>query len=363
MKFPNAYLRLIDKRQFVEDETPPTNTFSAIQSKLESLNREGFVFRGQSNALWPIVSSAQREYVARLKMGATGEYIDFLKAGLAWAKQEDLFMPKCQDFSGRSLYDHEIWGWLQHYQYFTPFIDFTRDYRVALYMAALFDSSTNRDPYGHFSIYAFNGNYLSSANECIKLEKYIEDNKSVLTLCGNNEEQMFSFANWHNCGFCLIHKNGTLKPWDWTLARDRIASQNGLFVYFNRPDVSLEEYFSEQNGMNEGKDGEGCMLHKMKCIDVPNDMIPLVQAYCNHEGITGDYLGLSDQRIDNCLKCIRARFQWNQPTHERGKMEQACQNPERWNEYFEWEASENLGASCLAQTMRGSHHDYKFGRR
>ena len=307
MGYPTKYATLKDKHMFV-DAISFGNTCTELLEKLQQLSTEGYFFRGQRDALWPIVSTGQRAYVEHIKNDSNPSigYLDFLCKALEYAKRESAFVPKKGVRASRNYYDHEIWGWLQHYSYPTPFIDFSRDYMVALYMAtAHIEDSTEE---GCFSIYAIPKQYEIGSNENVRLEKLIKANKLVLARVGLSKEQMFGFGNWKDFSFCLIHKDGSLKPWDKELAKERVASQNGLFVYLKEATVSLEVYCNRQNAMRKGDDGVGCILPRIKCFDVPNSMMPLIVELCKRKEYTAEKLGLTDQSKDECMKCIKNRF-------------------------------------------------------
>ena len=309
MKFPpDKYASLNDKAKFV-NSISFDNTCTGLLDKLEQLSAEGHFFRGQRDALWPIVSSGQRAYAEYMKKNfdSPSHFGEFLQNALTYAKRESKFLPKKVECRWRDCrrnhYDHEIWGWLQHYSYLTPFIDFSRDYRVALYMATV--KIDNEYDNGYFSIYAIPKHFKNGSNEVVRLEALL---KSELSECGMSEESMFAFDTWKNFKFLLVHKDGSLKQWDKNIAKLRIASQDGLFVYLKDVDMSLEKYLFQQSKMIDGEDGEGVVLPRIKCIDIPNSIVPLVREFCRREGYTAKYLGLADQTNDVCMRCIKKRF-------------------------------------------------------
>lgn len=306
MKHPASYGVLSDKYGFIE-KIEFRDTCTDLIEKLKQLSDKGCLFRGQRNASWPIVSSGQRAYMNLLNRGVNCSYLEFLRKSFEYVKSERTFLPRLADFSLREkYYDHELWGWLQHYSYPTPYIDFTSNPMVALYMA----TANIHEPYdtGYFSIYVMEGEYEIERNETVRLEEVIKDNAAKLKSCGLSEEGMFAFDNWKDFSFLLVHKDGSLKPWSKSLARERIASQGGLFVYLNSAEISLEQFFARQRKMQNGEEGVGCILSKIKCLDVPYSMVPLIREVCNRQGVTRESLGLADQSIDNCMKCLAGRF-------------------------------------------------------
>lgn len=307
MQLPGRYATLKDKRTFVESVSFGC-TCTELLDKLQRLSDDGYLFRGQRDALWPIVSTGQRAYVECIKNEPYARlgYLEFLCKALDYAKRESVFLPKKGVLAFRNYFDHEIWGWLQHYSYPTPFIDFSRDWKVALYMAtAHIDNATVG---GYFSLYAIPKNYTIGDNENIQLERLIRNNNATLIQCKLSKEQMYCFDNWKDFTFCLIHKDGSMEPWSKEIAKERIASQDGLFVYLNDAQMSFESYCNQQSKGGNGEDVVGCILPRIKCLDIPNSMAPLVRAFCQREGYTAERLGLADRSKDDCMKCVKDRF-------------------------------------------------------
>ena len=309
MGYPTKYATLSDKYSFV-DRVSFGSTCTELLDKLQELTKGCHLFRGQRDALWPIVSTGQRAYIEHItySLGHSLSYIDFVAKALSYAKREKEFVPMKVARGKRYYYDHEILGWLQHYSYLTPLIDFSSDPMVALYMATVNIEDAQND--GYFSIYAMPGHYEVGNNENVRLERLIRDHAHILKACNLTKQQMFDFDNWKDFTFCLIHKDGSLKPWDKNLAKERIASQNGLFVYLNNASISLEAYCKQQSVMLNvnGGEGVGCILLRIKCIDVPNSLAPLVSELCKRKGYTAEYLGLADQTTDESVRYIKKCF-------------------------------------------------------
>ncbi len=321
---PRVYASLTEKHNLVK-KVDYGDTFIALTQKLEALRQAGYVFRGQEDAFWPIVSSAQRAYAEYLNIVSScgykteSKYTEYLTKLLNYAKREEWIVPRRSGWGAlqRPLYDHEIWGWLQHFSYFTPFIDFTNNPWVAMFMAT-YKLCFNSNPPTMFSIYAMNANENCCENEPIRMEEIIKSEQGRLSGMAQglpstkgvdvSDKTMFSYKEWKDFSFALVHKDGTLKPWDEELGRERIASQNGLFVYLGKPEFPLEEYASKQNKMNKGEDGVGCYLQQILCFDIPTSLAPCALEWCRRKGYTLESLGLVDQHIDDCMKSLGARF-------------------------------------------------------
>lgn len=312
MGFCKEYGGLSEKYQYVE-RVPFDGSFDGLLAVLGELANKGFEFRGQANALWAVVPSARRAYVDCVEkrgLPISGcSFVEFCAKALEWLKRESDCVPRPSAGNSRSeLYDHEVWGWAQHYGYKTPLVDFTHDYNVALYMA-IKDYWEKPAPDGFFSIYALNGNCEAKGNELTRLEVWLERERETLELCGADDRERFAFEAWKNFPGITIHKDRSLQPWDEHVAKERIASQSGMFVYSNSAEFPLERYLAQQSAMADGEDGDGCELQKLRCIDVPWRMLAQVRKHCEDNNCTGEGLGFGDQRLDRYLDGLWKRFE------------------------------------------------------
>lgn len=268
---------------------------------LADLAHDGYCFRGQRDGLWPIVSSAQRKWHEwRCKQCTIKNisYRDYLAFSLQAAKDGGIF-PSCDiACCGRMLRDHERWGFLQHYSWPTPFIAFSRNYDVALYMAVR--GIPEHRLSGFFSIYAIRPDYRNG-DENIDWDEWVQTNVW--------DEDWYNFSKWRDVS-CLIMRKDDGK-WCDLIAKDRMASQSGLFVYMRDDDKSLEELFSEKNRLEKGEieTTSGVEHEKIICIDIPYDWVSQVKAYCFDKEINAHSLGLSNTTIDDKLSCEYKKFE------------------------------------------------------
>ena len=268
---------------------------------LADLARDGYCFRGQRDGLWPIVSSAQRKWQGwRCKECAikTISYKDYLAFSLQAAKDSAVF-PNCSIARcDRGLRDHERWGFLQHYSWPTPFVDFSTNYDVALYMAVrgIHEHSSS----GFFSIYAIRPD-CRNGDENIDWDEWVQTNA--------RNEGWYNFSKWRDVSCLIMRKDD--KKWCNLISRDRMASQGGLFVYMRDDNKSLEELFSEKSRLekNEIEITSGMEHERIICIDIPYDWVLQVKAYCFDREINDHALGLSDTTIDDELKSEYKKFE------------------------------------------------------
>ena len=276
--------------------------FPQVLQFLEDYRKKGYCFRGQENALWNISSSAQRKWnELRCRAGAESgvEYQQYLSMSLGYAKHNITF-PNCNLKQRKiGLRDHERWGYLQHYSWPTPFIDFTDNMDVALFMAVRNGNSLCGN--GHYSVYAINPEF-EVENENYDLDEWVRD-------VGDGDEEFYSFQKWGHIHSWIMHKNRA--SWCPEISCGRMASQGGLFVYLSSANKSLEEEFAQWNkcktGLSNGVDG---VLHnQIVCIDIPCSTGPQVKDYLTKKSIDEESLGLADQSRDKIIKTQYEEFE------------------------------------------------------
>lgn len=272
---------------------------------LEKYRDKNYVFRGQSNALWKIRSSALRWWqdVRCAKCCKETDYIRFIARALEWTKKPEfpqLHLKCVMDRKSAWFGDHERLGFLQHYSYPTPLIDFTNDYRVALYMALRDRNQVG----GYFSVYMLNAKPRYD-NEVYSLEDLVEKNANRV----GKKQYLSSFyqgglatpkSGWCQASCLLIHKDGRL--WCPYIAKERIASQGGLFVYTGAQQ-SLEEQMSEYRRKEKTFDDTDALnTEPLSCFDVPYSLSSALREMLNAEGYTDSSMGFADMSRDSIAK-------------------------------------------------------------
>ena len=297
-----ANFRSLDEKQisgsfdyhFVSD-------FSDLCQKLKGYQNDGYCFRGQRDALWRIVSYAQRswnDWRCRACVVDKVTYQHYLSMALEYAKQNVEF-PSC-NLSCRnvSLRDHERWGYLQHYSWPTPFVDFSDNMDVALFMAV--QNIDLLQQKGHFSIYAIKPE-VAFNNENYDLDQWVRD-------VGEGDEQFYVFHKWCDIHTWIMHKESG--SWCPEISCGRMASQGGLFVYLNSADVSLEEEFAKKHELDcgETKAVDGLFHDRIVCFDVPYSLVPYVKAYLLDKNVNTETLGLADRSRDTKIQVQYQNF-------------------------------------------------------
>lgn len=280
-------------------------TVTELLLELEKYQNARYVFRGQSNAFWKIRSSALRWWQdARCaKCCKVTDYHEFVAKALGWTKKPEFpqLHLKCEMNRKNAWFgDHERLGFLQHYSYPTPLIDFTNDYRVALYMALR--SGMQKGEY--FSVYILDANTRLD-NEIYSLEKLVEKYAD-----GVDEKQYLSSfyqgglrvpkSGWCQFSCILIHKDGRL--WCPYIAKERIASQGGLFVYMGT-EQALEEQMSEYRRREKTfEDTDALNTQPLICLDVPYSLADALREMLIEEGYTDGSMGFADMSLDSIAK-------------------------------------------------------------
>lgn len=322
MKQNGCYETLAEKKDFFTQH--PVTSVEQLLDDLQKLGKT-YVFRGQSNAYWKIRSSAQRWWQDERceKCFKKQTFVEFVDAALQFTKNFPLLQPKCGRFndSGVQFGDHETLGFLQHYGFPTPLIDFSHDFWVALYMAVRKSTKTGTEMPDHFSIYAVKKD-LEFEHELCSLESVVNQAKDTCPDYDVNNLTKFwpKYNNgWGNFPCVLLHKDGTL--WCQNLARERIASQGGLFVYLNNDEEEgkcLEECMvayrkwdeAERKGEPVQEECPNLNFEPIICWDVPYSFAPAIRELCTLRGYTEQSLGLEDKTIDlEAQRCFKSFVQ------------------------------------------------------
>lgn len=324
MKQNGCYETLAEKKDFFTQH--PVTSVEQLLDDLQKLGK-AYVFRGQSNAYWKIRSSAQRWWQDERceKCFKKQTFVEFVDAALQFTKDFPLLQPKCGRFNDSEVQfgDHETLGFLQHYGFPTPLIDFSHDFWVALYMAVKGPQKSGTEVSDHFSIYAVRkepvyGHELYCLESLVR-ERFGSDyntNDVTIRFRASLDSKSISFGG---VSCILLHKDGTL--WCQNLAHERIASQGGLFVYLNDDEEKgkcLEECMvayrkwdeAERKGEAIQEECPNLNFEPIICWDVPYSFAPAIQELCTLRGYTERSLGLEDKTIaSEAQRCFESFVQ------------------------------------------------------
>lgn len=134
------YASLEEKRdKFLKYEIINTQEeFTSLSERFETFEsnkKEHYLFRGVNNSSYQLYSSAQRLWIGR-GLDTTGlSFRKLIASILREAKKKNEILSSYLARLGIVQNDWLILSFLQHYGAATPFIDFSRRYKIALYFA------------------------------------------------------------------------------------------------------------------------------------------------------------------------------------------------------------------------------------
>lgn len=289
------------------------SSFADLQRKLQDNANEKFVFRGHRSALWKIFSSSQREWDANpcracwekrfhergfycedSSRQMKSAYLLFIHDMLKYMRNRICEVVTCPSI--QLISDIQLIGFLQHYGGVSPFVDFSDNWHVAVFMAIKDLKPKDYAKNEYFSIYAIDTRDMSG-NECV----YIED---VPDEQGEVRGEDNPFRVWGDVDALMIKKLDS--RWCPMVSEGRMASQGGLFAYHKHEEQSLEEVFSQKD---RGVSRATRWLNKITCYDVPYSLAKNARAFLRRNNITSSSLGLEDKTIEDKVKSIFKDFQ------------------------------------------------------
>lgn len=317
-------------------------------------------FRGQADGSWKLYSSMQREWQIRELCHRFNSYSEMTSAFLEYAKEFYSLQLKayCKAFT-----DISIISVLQHYGAPTPFIDWTSNYKVALYFASQTDGlCCGNETSSFISIYSLNigqgaetpNNDLTSFSKLILMAKNLggeieEALKDVSnSMVGKNfEEQWIESATRYD--FWKQYELWMEETDDYfmKISNPRSDLQSGSFLYSKEVDQSLDKLFegtkvtdgkcessktlhldsfdnnywnpsSKPKYYTENESEPQCFLPKIQCLDIHKSVVPQIKEYLKDCNITKQSLGLdSDEWGKNIFASFLGKYNTNQSNHTK----------------------------------------------
>lgn len=298
---------------------------SEVVDLLKDVSGKRKFFRGQADGSWKIFSSMQREWILKELNHQYKSYEELVEKFLTFSKEYAI--QKLNNVcNGKS--DIGVFSALQHYGAPTPFVDWTSDYRIALYFASLtMADCVGKETSSFVSVYwlevgdgaATPYNDLTSYAEMksqysLNFEANdVFDEKSKKDVVARVDE----YNRWkENCLWMERSKDFL------DIFNPRINLQEGAFFYSPFESLSLDKIFckeaesmdddNEQTLMTEDSDLHSVesftkvpqnfnntkkqeSFPKIHCLDIHKSLIPRIQRYlCEHE-INKETLGLNNQ--------------------------------------------------------------------
>lgn len=302
-----------DKQAIYGDKLTVVSDFSDLKKALDEGKNNHCFFRGQRNSMWKLVSSAQRIWRTLRNVKPNTKYETgfgrFLSERiLKWKKRINVN-------SRLEVKDHHLWGFLQHYSASTPFLDFSSNPLVALHFATRHHSGN--DP---FSIYLWNGLQQKSdhINDLMDLDDFIG------TMPDKDSEEFTYWGQLHpsrsDCsrarefdpnddeGEVIFEINKSGKQWPSCITEGRMTLQEGLFVFFPRQEISLDEFVADHKLGSNGM-ASSCIFSNLRCIDCDSRLINEVKEMLKENNVTDETLGLTPSATDERIKQELVKFE------------------------------------------------------
>ena len=291
-----------------------------LLAKLSELKKQGFYFRGQSDACFRVTSSIQRAWHKDENWRKRADDLCFREFStdlVNFAKNRLSAKWKIS-----SLTDHEIWGYLQHYYCPTPFIDFSFEPLVALHFA----TSHARTDGGYCSIYAMApGEYAKGQwGDFVYLESFLQEayreRASSNNLPDTVDKWSIPEASFKFWGFLDKHDGGSVdalgmpkdgiailivkdfSKWHREVVTKRLKKQKGLFVYAPIEEESLEDFIFQKNRRINPDCDEGFAYQRMKCFDIPGRLVEEARRWVAGAKISDSSLCLDPCKEENSVK-------------------------------------------------------------
>jgi hypothetical protein len=178
------YKSLTDKLSWFQyKEAKPIVTETEFRTFLTGVfeKEESAIFRGVGEAKWKIISSCQRAFLSGKVYSSEDHHKDqnlFINREIKQIKEmSDGLLPKYYNELGVPVTDFIYLSFLQHYGAATTLIDFSKNQKTALWMAAnsiQYPTVSEKDIDNYFSIYWIEKNDIAKNIPSV-LEKYYEN--------------------------------------------------------------------------------------------------------------------------------------------------------------------------------------------
>lgn len=275
---------------------------NSLERKLEQLSQKEYMFRGVNNALYKMYSSSQRHWILKdqyYKVLQAQKYVDYIYNAINKVKGnkeiQQIFSEEIPINDGFAL------ALLQHYAECSPFLDFTIDFKGALFFA---QDGVDLSGNGYISLYYIDRNidWMQSSLQSViqsgaakadqMVKDYVEKGNAMpdvsavaqeiseMSLRGVFEGVSFIPIDGPNMGIYSIEMPFLKYKCCYNMSNPRIDSQRGLFILNTTPDKPLQEVMNEQ------------IKHPIiGCLNIKKNLIPTIcDLYLRPNNISSDTL-------------------------------------------------------------------------
>ena len=306
------------------------SSFEDALNTLQQVSAEGkekVFFRGLAEGSWKIFSFAQREWITKELYHRFSSFDEYISSFLEYTKATESIR---LNHICKVVADPSIFSVLQHYGAPTPFVDWTSDYKVALYFATQSSNGmcTGYETNSFVSVYLITlgkgastpSNDLTSFADMIKQHR--ANMSAIITENGN-----IPGSNYADATFFGIWKKIQLWMEEaqdeefMQISNPRSDLQCGAFVYTPESEKPLNEiflgnkitdddcttsgtsllppedpsitYFKPTLPLNDGGNSAARQYYpKIKCLDIHKSVVPQIQKYLRDKKINSSSLGL-----------------------------------------------------------------------
>ena len=316
-----AFTTVEEKKNAFEYEQ--VGSFKDAIDRLTNVATNGAYFRGLADGSWKLYSSMQREWITReLWHRFNGSYSNIVSEFLNYVYENNSIQLRRHC---KVVTDISVFSVLQHYGAPTPFVDWTSDWKVALYFA----SDTNGLCFGNetssfVSVYWLNVGEGASTpnNDLTSFSQMLEQYRSsieTIAISNNDYAEATKFDKWKNLDALWMEESDDefMK-----ISNPRADLQNGAFVYSKEKEKSLDKIFSGKKFTDDYSESGGTLiidpsdsfdvskltkipqdvintpneaplyLPKIHCLDIHKSLVPQIKKYLSDRGISKKSLGL-----------------------------------------------------------------------
>jgi len=262
-------------------------------------NYPGFVFRGVSNSRYKLYNTAQRFWItdSSQSLKDSKKYHQFIISSIKTARDINRETIK-KYFSNFGFEDDDfaILSFIQHYGGYTPLLDLTHSFEVALFFACSkvkliytnVEESSENDLDSYVSIYVFHP-------DIIRLFNTMEPVRGLIRQFGNDTHiqniKKYEAHYFNEIPIMIIKNEKVEKELAFNLYNNlNISNQQGLFVYNNSSYLSLEENMLQLKNGYEGFNGTSDTSTWISCIHLHKNLIPHVLKRLGEQQITDDFI-------------------------------------------------------------------------